>query len=185
MIAYHIDRQGKLSTGTTLQLSKTPQEILNVLPHLKDGISFHGLKYLSDMSGNPSDIISANIEIFFEFIRIIYFPHKLSRLQSVFACKTKDELDSWLELFKKNQYPNLAVYEIEYNSQHEHLDTSFFTSNISFNMIQRPEGVCLAFDSKPIETINLAKQYWSGLIKSNLSMELMIKPPIKILKRIY
>ena len=77
------------------------------------------------------------------------------------------------------------MYEIEYNSQHEHLDTSFFTSNISFNMIQRPEGVCLAFDSKPIETINLAKQYWSGLIKSNLSMELMIKPPIKILKRIY
>lgn len=170
MIAYHIDRRSALKPDFIIELRDHTEKFndksgtMNML--YPGGISNHGLLYHSLV---PSPENAAFLESVFEYERRLNFPEKQSRFQSFFASETIEDALKWNMSFNKNG--SCPIWEVEFNhSNYLKLDQSW-TSNFQPG-------------SPYISMANNANRYWSGELTEIPFMELLILPPIKIIRNI-
>ena len=170
---YHIDRAGTLEEGQTIYLLDyclLEQEIDPLLKemvlHIKrmfpDGITNHGHYYIFDHLSDNDKIVSTLDEIIFEVVRKSKYPDKLSRFQSFFAFN-KDGLASpkpsgWIE-------DGANVYEVTAD-RCERRDMSLTHGNSSISISY------------------YANRYWTNQISENPLFEYLLKPPVRILRKI-
>lgn len=164
MIAYHIDRSGKLQEEQIISFSNYSSDIST---QLFDGkVSEHGKRYLTECFA--PDLVPFIIEYEFELIRQSSFPERFSRYQSFFALESIEDLIYWPELFK----PEFKIYEIEFHHNNvQKLDASFLKGgpDLNFNLHWDPNW-----------TFNAAMQYWNGQTSEKPKPELLILPPVTV-----
>ena len=95
MKLYHIDRNGTINVGQTLDLqknislaNKNNTKLLNiVMPYYNDGLSHHGIQYLlnNHLFNNNVMPLSNVMDIIFEYERLLNYKEKLSRYQAFYA----------------------------------------------------------------------------------------------------
>lgn len=176
MIAYHVDRNNALKEGNIIELTKDPIKdqtglLCNFLPH--DGLSNHGWHYLIDYkiqntSGNKTEYYIMEYEL--ELIRRAYFPNLISRFESFFAIPSIDEIDKWEGIFSEND----TIWQIEFDeSQSIIRDSNLLIPGLDLQTHM----------FAPISSFVNGYHYWSGVQSNNPRMELLIKPPIKIINQ--
>lgn len=180
MIAYHIDRCNSLKEFSRLEL-KNDYSLESTFSKFNNSLSNHGIKYLTkNFFGSPS-CGSYMWEIALEYIRALNFPNLPSRFQSIFACKTLQDTYYWKDLFQKQGFANLKIFEIDVS------ENNFFEGDSNwFNL----KGLSQVIQTNKFENASLSSylffshKYWSGEITSDPKMELSIKLPCKIGKLI-
>ncbi len=163
MKLYHIDRQGHLKANQTIELIKNFYNETTDNGYFQEGLSSHGIYYyLNDINN-----YNFALDVIFEYERMMYFPDKLSRYQSLYAFELEGVIDF---VKKKNLTDNFfKIYEVnpEYYEKH------------NMNLIR---GWSHAVISKN------AKLYWSDsedLDKERkLIYEYLIKFPVKLGKEV-
>lgn len=176
MIAYHIDRNNTLKKGDVIELIKPTIEdqtglLCNFLPH--DGLSNHGWHYLIDYklqntNGNKTEYYIMEYEL--ELIRKVYFPDLVSRFESFFAISSIDEISKWRGILSEND----TIWQIEFDeSQSIMRDSNFLIPGLDLQTHM----------FEPIISFTNGYRYWSGKKTNNPRMELLIKPPIKIINQ--
>lgn len=185
MKAYHIDRIHSLKIGETYNLIdiKDSNEFSNsTKSSYPEGLSLHGYYYLlqrnvnflkQESDGTPF-FNSLMIDYLYEYERIIHFPEKISRFQSLFVIKDNDEVNKWLQLFEDNREeyePHPRLLEIEFDSE--------------FLQIHDEKLLNIKLDDFSIQEIQmLASKYWSGDRTDNPKLEWLIKPPFKVIREL-
>lgn len=172
IIAYHIDRVGSLPLGE-VTISKDYFGCMNSnnADYLRDffigGISKAGEIYVKSFDkANEMHTLSI-IETIFEYVRSLYFNDKPSRFQSVFACETMEDVESWAEYFKC--VGELKIRRIEFHN--------YCKCDAMWRDICRLEDYFV-----PSVVYYCAKQYWSGAISPNPRLELVIPLPVLVLE---
>ena len=168
MKLYHIDRNKNLECGM-LNLKKTVvldggeavQNILdnNIKCYYYEGLSIHGVNYFV----RPIASTDAVIETVFEYERLLNYPDKLSRFQSLFAFDEAN-LKKFIEEYRLTDFKLFEVeseYFEKYNQRLLHGDRQFHLSE-------------------------LAKDYWSNQNRYNIAIdnpiyEHLLKFPINII----
>ncbi|WP_322049778.1 DUF2441 domain-containing protein [Paraburkholderia bannensis] len=139
---YTVDRRMRLSVGQILGLSPVDlQSIPDLEAHYKhlfpNGVSDHGHRYLPHRA-NERD---PSIELLWEFVRRAAFPHRPSRLTSVFAWQS---LDDARRFKRENHLTDARIYELKGGNP--------FVANMS-----------LLNNSTPLlRTSQMAHAYWEG-----------------------
>ncbi|NLY20704.1 MAG: hypothetical protein GXZ08_05435 [Tissierellia bacterium] len=173
---YHVDRANTLKLDDTISLTDY-ETILSIVkqdamaPALKmlypDGLSNHGMQYA--LCGKM-DFNSHLIEQIFELLRLKYFPNKVSRFQSIFAFSNYEDARVFCdsELKKADEScttpdSKFSIYKIEWSHDNfqEH-DMKLLSGTTVINSYQN------------------ALSYWEGTISQNSVIEILVKPPIKI-----
>lgn len=174
MKAYHIDRDGTLQEGQIITLHKNNEPSFLENTMFSDGISYHGFHYLNEsiqnVGGNQTSFYILEYEL--ELIRKAYFPNLPSRFQSFFAIKSIDEIQKWDGIFSKN----CTIWEIEFDES----NCIIRDSKLLIPVLKT--GNDIAFSPKDSFLYNY--QYWNGYITKNPRREMLIKPPIKIIKKV-
>jgi hypothetical protein len=179
---FTVDRARSLKINTTIHLSQ--QDPFNnqfwtvnglfsqndLETHLKkifpDGLSYHGWKYLKQRhtygeNNNFSHDGSFLLEMNLEYVRQAYFSSKPSRLQSLFACLSIEDA----ETFKKKYGNSLdIIYEVEGEISH--------IADMQLTLL----GV------QNITGDYLAHKYWNGMKTDNEFNEVILKLPVRILR---
>lgn len=171
--AYHIDRLGLLKPNDLIELqlvNNINPEYLNEMLNIKYplGLSNHGKTYCSCLNTEKNKN-SYLIETFVEYERLLNFPNKFSRFQSFFAAETLEECIYWNNILNPdNQF---SVWEIEF--EHDNflkLDASWLKGDVSKQFF--------------LYYSDFACKYWSGAVSEKPSLELLIKPPIRIVRKV-
>lgn len=169
IFAYHVDRTNRLTVGQEINLnyvSIKPQFVMNNAISLYNGyLSYHGEQY-SITNYNISDS-SHTTEQIFELIRMKDFPNKVSRFQSFFAFSSLDHAKLFLEKHKNLNNRSCPIYKVEWNHDNFHYG--------DMNLVK---------GDSILQSYSLSHEYWSGLKKVDSIMEVLIKPPVKIVSRI-
>ena len=161
----HLDRTGRLHEGDTLELFDdygidTFTNIANTYP---SGISEHGHRY--GFGTEPQTAIelcnSKAIEWLFEGIRLSSYPAALSRLQAVFAVS---ESDVSRMVGQYGFTSSVACFEVV-SSHIEKRDMALLTGDIASAFMN-------------------ANKYWQGLCSEYLLYEYLMKPPVKIVRKL-
>ncbi len=163
MKLYHIDRSGHLSSNQILNLTKNFYTEVTENEYFKDGLSSHGVHYYLDDIDNRDH----GIDVIFEYERMINFPNKLSRYQSLFAFDINGVIDF---INKKELNDNFyKIYEIEAEYYERH----------NMNLVR---GWSHCVMSK------WAKLYWNDEMDPNKEREpiyeYLVKLPVKIGKEV-
>jgi hypothetical protein len=164
---YTVDRQGTLSEGMvcTLVRYKVSPNVLadHVNAMFPDGVSAHGERYLLR---NSAEARSTNpmLELLFEYVRRSQYPHRPSRLQSLFGV---DSLDS-AGVFQERYCDSVpAIYQVE--------------AAVSF----RADMNLLAADNSNLVMSYRANRYWAGEPGPEAPFwERILKCPVQIKKRL-
>ncbi len=183
MYVYHIDRKNILHLGDELKLSPL-QDYFSItdsndqyLSPFTSGLSTHGIKYFAENFKSilsSDDLNSYDIELFFEFIRQLHFPNKLSRFQSIFTVQEIAQLEKWGQL-KVGNY-QIVKLKVEHNNYSTH-DASFLNRSTLVN--KNNPGY---FKFSPGSYLDNAFNYWNGSMSSDPKVELLIKPPVKVVE---
>ena len=204
MILYHLDRTDSLKEGQIIDLErctgKIPDYALTSIEKLfADGFSYWGFDHFKDSQLYneltsklfPLDLTSFSnimfnlnnqiIELFYELIRREFFKTMPSRYQSVFAFENLKTIKEWPELMPNSLYPKATVWEIETVNEAIKLDSRCLKG-----------GLCFPYDSqkeKPITfssafLFDFAFNYWSQNYSENPRFEFLVKPPVKVVKKI-
>lgn len=169
---YHIDRLNRLNEGDEIKLIKYKdlkgenQMITTLLQNqvdkmFEDGVTSHGDQYF--ISSSIFNDTSIDIELIFELYRRIYFPENISRFQS-FYCVEKESLIAMLQRLRVNM-ENVIIFEIESDTFEKH----------DMNLLLKGSNL--------VNTI-YADLYWKGESIQNPLYEILVKPPLKIGKRV-
>lgn len=178
-IAYHVDRSRRLHEGQTLELDRlkfsdaySVSELFNA--EWPDGLSSHGIHYLSD-SGiyvdlhngaiNFDDINSHIIELAAEYVRLALHHEYPSRFQCLFAVNEISDLEGWRQYFLDDP----PVYEVLYEESTPAFDASFLKGGIN------SQG---KFFSSAI--LYCAERYWNQEISDSPMKEILIQLPVSI-----
>lgn len=175
MVAYHIDRDNSLQEGQIITLNKNSEISFIENKMFPEGISYHGFHYLDEnyqnIGGNQPSFYILEYEL--ELIRKAYFPNLPSRFQSLFAIENLEEIQKWNGIFSEN----CTIWEIEFDeSNYVKLDSSLLIPSL------KADDKNVTFSPK--NSFFYGYHYWNGNISNNPRMELLIKPPVKILRRI-
>ncbi|MEK3699367.1 hypothetical protein NYE33_20555 [Paenibacillus sp. FSL R10-2199] len=169
MIAYHIDRLGSLKAGETIRLrdvSLNPSILKDILDQrYPSGLSMHGDKYYATQAneGELQDILTENI---YEYERRLHYPNLPSRFQSFFASETIETAMFWVSRIGLHNY---NLWEVEFSEdKYVKLDAAWL--GIDKNNLSFP--VAAYFSEK----------YWSGVASENPQWELLIQPPVRIIR---
>lgn len=184
MSFYTVDRAQSLIEGTIIDLSredafKNPFWTLDgffsqndLEAHLQkiypDGLSHHGWRYLKQRHtqgqyGSFSHDHSFLLEMNIEYVRQAYFPHKPSRLQSLFACLSLEDAETFKSTYGR---PEDIIYEVQGEISH--------TADMKLTQL----GV------QNIAGAYLAHRYWNGESTENPFKEVILKLPVKVLAKI-
>lgn len=178
MYAYHIDRHNSLIEGQTVNLNKYPSGNAEFTffaeKMFPQGISQHGYNY---MCSTPKNSIQGEtsftiMEFELELIRRSFFSNMPSRYQSFFAVESIENIRLWLDIITSP----FKVYKIEFSkSQYEQFDSQLLNLGL------------LGYDPlsySPCLDFSKAFAYWSQQSTPDPRYELLITPPIKVLKEI-
>ena len=167
-IFYTVDRKNTLSEGLEINLRKyddvTPIELQkHVNEMFPDGVSCHGEFYfLKDQT--RANATSPNIELLFEYVRRANFPDRPSRFQAVFGTEDIEHAKEFRKRFGKSED---NIWKIESNN--------YFRADMSF----------LTLNDTLLVYSYFANRYWSGESSDIPLWEVLLSPPIKILKKVY
>lgn len=183
MIAYHLDRLGRLSPGMTID--KIVCENTFGLPYLSNwGASVSrvpeqlGLGILDTSAFSCLNMY--NIEIQAEHIRKSNFPHLPSRLSSFYGVSSQEELLAWLDVLGRTE--NARVFEVSYSGDAPKLDAAFLNLSAT-NDPSLPEALPdLCKRAQKIQD-NLAC-YWTGAFSAAPLPELLLPLPVAVLREI-
>lgn len=183
MIAYHLDRRGRLSPGMTID--KIVCENTFGLPYLSNwGASVSRVPEQLGLGILDASAFSClnmyNIEIQAEHIRKSNFPHLPSRLSSFYGVSTQEELLAWLDVLGRTE--NARVFEVSYSGDAPKLDAAFLNLSAT-NDPFLPEALPdLCKRSQKIQD-NLAC-YWNGAFSAAPLPELLLPLPVAVLREI-
>ena len=171
MRAYHLDRTNSLGVMEIMNLQVFNDLGPKCLNKILDdkypmGLSRHGNTYYAT-EANRQNLNDYLIETLFEYERLTNFPDKISKLQSFFATETIEECYAWVEKLAIQGEYNIWEAEIKHNKFIK-LDASWFRCDL-YNF----SSLCISY---------LADKYWPGLISETPQMELLIQPPLKIIR---
>lgn len=181
-VFYHVDRTGaRLQAGQVLELQHGPGSQMQAYPtdtarHYSQvfpaGVSQHGFEYaLNNQRGSPTSDTSGTIELLCELVRRSAFPTKLSRFQSVFACQTVADAQRFAEqslLKDENGMPLQAtVWEVTTPTPPGH----------------RGDMRLLSLGSNWLVAWTLMHRYWQGESSDEPLWELLLSPPVSVLRR--
>lgn len=166
---FHVDRNNRLRPQSTVTLSiwgnLEPTGLQNHINHLfPEGFSTHGDTYLlghgiQDRNLRREEII----EIIFEYVRRSSFADKPSRYQSFFAFESLGDAKK----FKNDRHQSgSSIWEIEGECS--------FKADMRLLEIRRPL----------LGTSLKAHLYWSGEFSIDPFWEILLLPPIKIIRQI-
>lgn len=173
MIAYHVDRSAMLTPNQTLELFDNIK-FNTLFNDYNNSFSNHGLQYLNQYSD------SAIWELCLEFIRLTKFPNFPSRLQSFFGVKTVEEAIYWQGYISSQISIKTNICQIEFSDCYE-FDARWITNP----PIYSKEPSNYGFNQKSIAVmLDYCYKYWNKEISPNPLMELIIVPPIKVIKLI-
>lgn len=183
MIAYHLDRRGRLSPGMTID--KIVCENTFGLPYLSNwGASVSRVPEQLGLGILDASAFSClnmyNIEIQAEHIRKSNFPHLPSRLSSFYGVSSQEELLAWLDLLGRTE--NARVFEVSYSGDAPKLDAAFLNLSAT-NDPFLPEALPdLCKRAQKIQD-NLAC-YWTGAFSAAPLPELLLPLPVAVLREI-
>ena len=186
MIFYHIDRNHSLHEGQIVNLVNphtTDDDNVNKMSHdlFPDGLSFNGCNYIRNLN-NPDQngfvskethslLITWLIETNFEFVRRIKFSNSISRFQAFFALENIEDANCW----PKFNLQNSLIWEVSAESnEYEKLDSSLLIGGLFYP----------TFSYYASREYKFAVDYWSARSSDNPRYEILIKPPIKVLRQI-
>ncbi|MFH1933719.1 MAG: DUF2441 domain-containing protein [Pseudomonadota bacterium] len=167
---YHIDRQGHLKEGDTINLVKYndihPDFLQSHVDFLfQDGVSSHGERYYLKGLQDPR-LPNPQLEILFEYIRQAHFPDKTSRFQAMFAFETENSALEFKNKYCSNQG---SIWRIQ--------SDQYFKGNMKL----------LKLGGSILMTSYFAHEYWRGNAGPEdigNFWEILLFPPIQILNRI-
>lgn len=113
-----------------------------------------------------SQTIRAIREVIVEMIRLKEYPEYPSRLSCLYASKSYEGILSWKKVFDSHNRNVLQIVKLRANGN------SFEGDG---NLLPKEDGI--PFTKK----IEQAREYWSGIIRSNLS-ELLINGKIEVIE---
>ena len=183
-IYYHITSINKLHTGDVIEFGKEYnnfyKEMVNIKHYNSSGkdandvlidlfnnknLVFKSINDLKTVLNTVNDDAFILRELVFEHIRKCYFPECPSRFKCMYVLKDKDEVNGWLEIFKRINRKPLQIVKLE-------LEGDVFEGNAS--LILRQSN---SINDKIIQ----AKNYWSG-DKTNLISEYLFVGRAKVLE---
>ncbi len=163
MKLYHIDRFCHVNENQTIELIKNIYTDVTENIYYKDGLSSHGLHYyLNDMDNKEHAM-----EAIFEYERLINYPNKLSRYQTIYAF----DINGAIEFIKDKELNDnyFKIFEVK----------AKYYERYNMNLV-RGWSNCMV--SK------YAKLYWSNgedLVKDRKPIyEYLVKLPVKIGKEV-
>jgi hypothetical protein len=177
--AFTVDRRQTLAPGMVLNLVRhtdvhPPVMQAHIDALMPDGVTRHGDQYL--VSNSQALTTSPNLELTFEYIRRAQFPTAPSRFQSVFACESRADAQTFGNAPAWGS-PGSPIFEIEADYEPFRADMHCLTLEGSISMASYS-----------------AHRYWSGLPNDrHLSQgpqavrpfwELLLRPPVRVLRRI-
>lgn len=176
------DRRGYCGSTNSLELHKTDpfnrpvyslpgfhsqQDSIEFIGRLyPDGLSIHGWQYLIDrhdfVRTSSGEILwdhHTSVELLFEAIRQRQFPSLPSRFQSYFAWTNLDAAIAFCP-------PKSLIYEVEADNYHT-ADMRLLTLGV-----------------QGIMAMLYAEKYWKGEFTDNPQQEVLLKPPVAIIKAV-
>lgn len=180
-IFYHIDRWNNLKSGQEINLTKFNDIVVpgntemtikfnqKVEEYFANGVSRHGERYFiasikeEDIKKDKDIIINYDIELIFELERRVKYPQAISRFEAFFAVEKNEVKRMVRSLCKGPQAVKIFQVECE-----EYL-------KVDMSLLNK---------SSSLATIVNADMYWMGESSSNPLYEILLKPPVKILKEV-
>lgn len=165
---YHVDRWTDLTAGQTITLEPLdgadPSEaaVADVYP---EGLSRHGRHYCSEdlYSDDPDDVWDVACEVIFEAARLARYPDRPSRLQSVFALESLDDVDAFVDRFVES---SCDVWAVE-------ADDAFVGD---MNLVDAED---LA------DGLSNADRYWrGGAYNDDPLREVLLTPPVTVVENV-
>lgn len=174
MIFYHIDRSNELKVGQILNLQSDSNFYQDIKDKYPDGLSHHGLLYylkLADTSAfTPNDYAAFHSECIKEEVleneRLTNFPNKASRFQSLFTVKSYKHISNWINNYQS--FKDYNIFEINSNDYKDEYDIKWIDKII---------------DHSPTSYV-YANNYWSGKHSDSPLLEVLIKLPVTIGKKV-
>lgn len=204
MIAYHVHRHGITETpvvgeyihaikSNTSNVHFTQDLIDDLLPQ---GLSFwgtlglidstqvyHERMNIEDLQANCDARNHAIQEYTFELIRQLKYPQMPSRLASLYALESLDDLYNCWGVLHQGDY---TIYEIEYEQQAVKLDANHLRSGYIFPSVsEEAKSQTLAHMFSPGLNWMSANAYWSGNFTEKPKPELLISFPVKVLREVH
>jgi hypothetical protein len=202
MILYHMDRAHSLKPGMQLELHnpmELGEDVANslLMKNFPDGISQHGMNYLSAscavmkeivVLGNQAFINEASInenlhiasnrmiELAVELVRQAYFPQMPSRFVSLFAVTAIDKFHGWEDSLGK--VGDSPIYKLEVPTATRELDGQWLRGGISFGWDNDLSGFYLGLLTHGL--YDMAYRYWSGEVSDSPLMECLVPLPVQI-----
>lgn len=164
-IYYHITSIKKMNVGDVLHFENEYNNFYNELISIKHfnnnkndaneimtdlfskkKLTFDSISDFKTVYNTVSDDSFILRELIFEEVRKKYYPNCPSRFKCMFILKTKEEVDEWLNIFKRTKNKPLQIVKLK-------LDGNVFLGNANF---------ILRKNNSIIDKISAAKSYWSG-----------------------
>ena len=174
-IYYHINTGQRLQVGNTLiigeKFNNFYYEIYNT-EHLKDekDANEHLINMRKEqnliLNNDTSNLIFQTVnddamitrELMFEEVRKEEYTDLPSRLKCLYVCKTKKEMNDWINIFNRTNKKNFQLLKLK-------LTGKIFVGDASFILRQN-----ISLNRKKEQ----AKMYWSGKKKNNINEYLFV-----------
>ena len=174
-IYYHINTGKKLKVGDTLTIGDDYNpfyyEIYN-MEHLENGKDAN--EYLMEMKRKNNLVLTESLaklvyqtihddamitrELMFEEVRKERDSSLPSRLKCLYVCKTKKELETWINIFQRTNKKDIQIVKLN-------LTGTIFKGDASFVLRQN-----ISLNKKKEQ----ARKYWNGERKDNINEHLFI-----------
>lgn len=167
------------TTSISKYLPDSKQQFL-ARQYFPDGLTPHGLSMLLSYSKNNESFLEPVIEMIFEQVRRLHFPNAPSRFTSLFAAKTIEDAEQWSDLLcghYGNAYGQVpqSIWEVEYETDAKLYDASLL--NVDPSLVEDGSFSCFL-------TLDNANRYWSGELTGICLPELLIPPPVTVVRRL-
>lgn len=148
---YHVDVTSQIKDNYIFE-SKVEMDLKNLG---KYKLSLHGERYL--VGGNKDSFY----ELMYEVVRRNYYPHRISRLESLFAFETIEEAIKFAREYRKDYKCNILEVTSE---EYEIFDMNYLSGGSGEDIYNK----CL--------------KYWEGELTLNPIRECLLKLPVKVHK---
>lgn len=178
---YHVDRvRGRFNVGQIVTLVYDKSAITdrtnraaNFVSMFPDGVTYHGWEYLlNDRRSSPHQDTIGIIEMLAEYIRRSHYPERLSRFQSFFACKTIQDAERFISLYPITMPGGQTKHQGDIWLVQ--CDTVAFQGDMTYLGL----GDCW------IDAITKLHLYWSGESGQDPLWEVLLKPPVTMIKKV-
>lgn len=170
MLFYHVDRDLTI-TDNTIELQKIINPI--VFPEFKEGISQHGVHYLSHDFLQKDQYSSYVWEFALEYVRKNHFPKMPSRFQVLFASKNLEDAIQWAKFNSDSTKNCVGIAQIESNN--------FYKFDYSWLSSKRIEYLCPDTHVTSFAAFcQNCMRYWNQEFSESPTVEYLLPLPCQI-----